>query len=481
MSVPVASAPRPTTTAVTSVVGFLVVLEFASGVLQGWLPPLLPSIVQQYGVTAADANWVNGVYLLSTAVCLPLLAKLGDVYGHRRMLVVAATLVTLGAVLVAVAPTFGVLLLGRALQGPLMAFLPLEFAILRERAQERAGRAIGLLLGALAVGGSLAFLLAGQLREHVSLAATLWVPVVVLAATVPVAALLVPETTVRTPGRVDWVGAALLGGGLALLLAGVGNGGSWGWGDARTVGAVVGGALLLGAWVAAERRVEHPLVDLGMVVQGGLGLPILAGLFLGAELFGSQSAGVLFLGLPKGAAVGLGLTSGQLGFVLLAFGVAASVGAVAAARLVERFGVRVVLAGGALCTAAGYLLTAAAHAAVGPFVVWQVLVGFGNGLTLAVLSALVVARARADAVGISSGLLNISRTVGGAVSASVFVAVMSALVVRPAGSARPVTTEAGYVAVWLVCAALAVAVAGTALLMGRRVAGHEPLTTPAAA
>jgi MFS family permease len=298
---------------------------------------------------------------------------------------------------------------------------------------------------------------------------------------VPVAALLVPETTVRTPGRVDWVGGALLGGGLALLLAGVGNGGRWGWGDARTVAAVVGGALLLVAWVAAARRVEHPLVDLGLVVRGGLGLPILAGLFLGAELFGSQTAGALFLGLPKGAAAGLGLTSGQLGFVLLAFGVAASVGAVAAARLVERFGVRVVLAGGAFCAAAGYLLTAAAHAAVGPFVVWQVLVGFGNGLTLAVLSALVVARARADAVGISSGLLNISRTVGGALSASVFVAVMSALVVRPAGSARPVTTEAGYVTVWLVCAGLAVAVAGIALLIDRRVAGHEPLTAPVAA
>ena len=112
------------------------------------------------------------------------------------MLVVASGLVTVGAVLVAVAPTFGVLLLGRALQGPLMAFLPLEFAIVRERAGDRAGRAIGLLLGALAVGGSLALLLAGVLREHLSLGATLWVPAVVLAVTVPVTALLVPETTV---------------------------------------------------------------------------------------------------------------------------------------------------------------------------------------------------------------------------------------------------------------------------------------------
>src|SRR5215218_7923497 len=102
------------------VVGFLVVLEFASGLLQGWLPPLLPGILRQYGTTAADLNWVSAVYLLSSTVCVPL---------------------------VAVAPTFGILLLGRAVQGPLGAFLPLEFAIVREHAEERAGRVIGLLVG----------------------------------------------------------------------------------------------------------------------------------------------------------------------------------------------------------------------------------------------------------------------------------------------------------------------------------------------
>jgi MFS family permease len=102
-----------------SAVGFLVVLEFASGILQGWLSPLLPGIVAQYGTTAAEVNWIGAVYLLSAAVCVPLMSKLGDRYGHRRLLIVAAALVAVGSVLVATAPTFGVLLLGRAVQGPL--------------------------------------------------------------------------------------------------------------------------------------------------------------------------------------------------------------------------------------------------------------------------------------------------------------------------------------------------------------------------
>ena len=300
------------------VVGFLVVLEFASGLLQGWLPPLLPGILRQYGTTAAELNWVSAVYLLSSTVCVPLMATLGDRYGHRRLLIIAAGLVAVGSVLVAVAPTFGILLLGRAVQGPLGAFLPLEFAIVRERAGERAGRAIGLLVGALAVGGSFGLLLAGVTRQYLSLSATLWIPAVLMIVAVPVAALLVPETTVRTPGRIDWAGAGLLSLGLVLLLAAVGNGSTWGWTDGRTVGGIVGGprrARGLGRGRAARQApVRRPVA--GPARRAGL--PMLAGFFFGAELFGSQAAGALFLGLPASTGFGLGARRRQLGLVLLA-------------------------------------------------------------------------------------------------------------------------------------------------------------------
>jgi MFS family permease len=446
-----------------SVVGFLVVLQFASGVLQAWLPPLLPSILRQYGTTAAELNWTNVVYLLSTAVCVPLMAKLGDSYGHRRLLIVAASLVAIGTVLVAVAPTFGVLLLGRAIQGPLGAFLPLEFAIVRERAGGQAGRAVGLLIGAVAIGGGVGFLLAGVTRQHLSLSLTLWIPAVVMIAAVPVAALLVPETTVRTAGRIDWGGAALLSTGLVLFLAAVGNGSGWGWTDARTVGGVVGGLALLAVWVRFEQRVAHPLVDLSLVLHGPLTLPVLAGFFYGAELYGSQVAVALFLGLPASTGFGLGLAPEQLGLVLLVFAASAFVGTVLAPRLAERFGSARALCAGALLTTTGYLLTVAAHDTAGVFVLWQVLIGLGNGVVLATLSAQVVTRAPADSVGISSGLFNISRTVGGAVSGAAFAATMAAMATQLAGAAKPVTSEAGYVAVWVVCAALALTVAGLAL------------------
>ncbi|WP_164842565.1 MFS transporter [Actinoplanes solisilvae] len=457
---------------VASVVGFLLVLEFASGLTQGWLSPLLPSILQRYDTAAASLNWVNAVYLLSSAVCVPLLSKLGDRYGHRRFLVVAAVSVAVGSVLVAVAPTFEILLLGRAVQGPLAAFLSLEFAIVRERAGSLAGRAIGLIVGALALGGSAGLLLSGVARQHLSLSATLWIPAALMILMVPVAALLVPETTLRTTGRLDWAGAALLSAGLVLLLAAVGNGSGWGWTDARTVGGIAGGLTVLAVWVRFEQRVAYPFVDVSLLMRGGLGLPVLAGLFAGAELFGSQAASALYLGLPASTGVGLGLTVLQLGLVLLAFGLAAFAGTWLAPRLSERAGSRTALAVGALLTAAGYVLTALAHDAVATFVIWQVMVGVGNGLVLATLSTYVVTLAPADAVGISSGLLNTARTVGGAVSGAAFAALMAALSTHVPGVAKPVTVEAGYVTVWLACAALVIVVAALAFRLPAN--NHDP-------
>jgi hypothetical protein len=110
-----------------------------------------------------------------------------------------------------------------------------------------------------------------------------------------------------------------------------------------------------------------------------------------------------------------------------------------------------------------------AHDTVGVFGIWRVMVGVGSGLVPAVLSSHVVTPAPADAVAISSGLLNTARTVGVAVAGAFFAAVTAAVVTRLPGVAKPVTTEAGHMTVWLVCAVLVNTVAVPALRMDGRV------------
>src|SRR4051794_24465167 len=108
------------------IVYLLVCFELTSGFLQFGLVPLLPRIGHRLGVADSALPWVMGVHLVAAAVCVPVFGRLGDLYGHRRLLRIAVAVVAAGTVLVALAPTFPALLAGRVLQGPLAALLPLE-------------------------------------------------------------------------------------------------------------------------------------------------------------------------------------------------------------------------------------------------------------------------------------------------------------------------------------------------------------------
>lgn len=465
-------SPQSDQSRIAAIVGFLVVTEFASGLTQGWINPLLPSFIARYDLSTASANWITSVALLSTVVLVPLLSKLGDLYGHKRMLTVAAGLVAIGSVLVAIAPNFFVLLIGRVLQGAITAFLALEFAIVRERAGHRAGQAIGMLIGSLTIGASLGMLFAGMAREHLGLSTSLWIPAGLMTVVTVLMIPLVPETVVRKTGGVDWLGAVLLGGGLVLFLGAIGNGARWGWLDARTVIGIVGGIIVLAIWVRVEERSADPLVQLDLVKRKDQGLPLLTAFVFGTHLFGSAAPAAVFLGLNSSTSGGhgLNLTGTALGAALLVLSATMFVGTVVAARLRALIGGTATMVIGSALSAASYLATAAFHSDLSVFLVWQAGLGLGGGLVAAVLPTIVVERAPADSVGIASGLYNTTRTAAGSVTGAVFATVMTSLVIAApsrAGHTGSIASESAFVVVWIICAVLAVIVAGLAVATGR--------------
>src|SRR5688572_23942967 len=121
-------------------VRLLVLLEVTSGFLQFGLVPLLPAIGDRLAVSDAGLSWLMAEHLLAAAVCVPVLGRLGDRHGYRRMLRVSVVLVAAGTLLVALAPSFPLLMAGRAVQGPLAALLPLEIALLRGVLPQAAAR-----------------------------------------------------------------------------------------------------------------------------------------------------------------------------------------------------------------------------------------------------------------------------------------------------------------------------------------------------
>ena len=429
-------------------VGFLAFSEVTSGMLQSWYVPLLPQIGQRLDINPAQLNWVLASYLLSTVICVPVLAKLGDKYGHRRMVLIVLGAVSAGTIITAVAPSFGIFLLGRIIQGTLGALLPLELAILRERAGASSGRAIGILVGCLGAGAAAGTLLVGLLGTHANLTVTLFVPVALALASLVTIAIFVPETSSRAEGSIDWTGAALLGTGLAAFLVGISNGSKLGWTSPTTLMAIGGGLALLVAFVVMEKKLSSPLVDLTLLTKGGVGfLLLLTGLF-GLQFYGASTVSTLyFAAKPDIVGYGFGLDSMGIALAITPVPFALMISSSLADSLARRLGTRTVLQMSALLISIWFVGLIAFRHSLTAFISMGLIGGAGIGLFVALLPALVISRARPEDSGIAGALYNTSRTVAGATAGAVFTAIMSGMVI----SGSKIPSETAFLTVWSVC------------------------------
>jgi MFS family permease len=469
----------------------LALVELSSGATQVYITPLLPTIALRFHVSVGALSWALIAFTLSTAVTTPLLTKLGDLYGHRRVLTVEVALVAIGSLLVATAPNFGLILAGRVLQGMYAAYLPLMFGLVRSRySHDDTRRSISYLTGVLLFGilGSLV-VVAMIARYAGSPTWAEWLPAGL--ALIGVASLVITrgqhagDRTAQAreaAPRVDWAGFGLLAAGLALVLLALSEGPTWGWSSGRVIGCLVAGVLALAAWAAVELRVAEPLADVRFLFRPAF-LPVYAvGFGLYFVAVGSQVVSATFGAAPgKLIGYGFGLDAFQLS-LWGAFGVVFSCVAVTATPRVSRLiGMRGVMALGALFAVAGYTLLSIDHATLVVFETFLALAAFGLGFVESSTRIIVVDQLRDGEVAVGEGIYELAITVGGAVGSAVFAAITSANASKFPGLA----TERGYELSWVVSALvalLAVTVAAGYLLVGRskKNAAAKPAAVPPA-
>ncbi|SNT59360.1 Major Facilitator Superfamily protein [Actinomadura meyerae] len=452
--------PAPPGVSVTAVVGLLVLFELVSGFLQAGIAPVLPSIGDEWGVSDSALTWVIAVQLLSAAVSLPAFGRLGDLYGHRRMLRIALVSVAVGSVLVAFAPSFAVLLAGRFLQGPLAALLPLEISLVRDRLPvDLARSAIARLVGALTLGGLLGGLgmgIADKAFGDVRLA--LGVPAVLTLVCVAVSFVAIPESARRATGRVDWPGVALLGLAVVAVLAGVSGAGDNGWLSGTTLVPVLAGLALLAAWAVVELRTAEPLVDLRAMAGRHVAPYYFASFAFGVIYFGSQSPNSTFFATdPDEAGYGFGLSSLSIALAMLPAMLVSVVASASTAVVARRVGYRNALIGSFLLVAAGFAAFAAAHDVLWLVVAELTVLAAGMGVALGAMPTVIAEASDPSRTGVATAVYNNVKTVGGAVAGGMF----GTLLAAPAGSDDP--AERGYLAVWLVGAGFALLAAVLAL------------------
>lgn len=252
------------------VVGFLAFVELTSGVLQGYYTPMLTDIARHLGVHDADVNWLEGSQLMLSALVVPALAKLGDMVGHRRILLWSTAVTAAASLVLPFTDSFAVFLVAWAVQGFYVVWLPLEIALVWSRARRLANpaavtaRAAGVLVAALETGAIVGALAGGALVDALPLRVVLLVPALLVVVCFVVVLLGVQESPDPAGGRFDTVGLVLvslallaLTGGLSLLrLEGVAAVAPW--------ALVLLGAALLWPFARWELRQDDPLVDVRM-------------------------------------------------------------------------------------------------------------------------------------------------------------------------------------------------------------------------
>ena len=324
------------------VVGVLAACGLAVSLMQTLVIPLLPRYPQLLNASTSTVTWLVTATLVAGAVCAPMLGRLGDMYGKRRMLVVALGLVTVGSALGALSPDVGTLIVARALQGASFGVVPLGISIMRDVLPEgRVGSGVALMSSSLGIGGAVGLPLTGVVAEHASwrwlFAGAAVLGVLLVAAVLRV----VDESPVRAGGRFDVPGALGLSVALVCLLLAISKGTEWG---APAAFALLGVAVVaFGAWGRFELRTRSPLVDLRVSARPAVLWTNVASVLIGFAMFAGFLVTTQVLQAPVATGYGFGLSLVLAGIVLLPIGGAMGVFSPVSARLSARFGARTTL------------------------------------------------------------------------------------------------------------------------------------------
>jgi len=272
----------------------------------------------------------------------------------------------------------------------------------------------------------------------------------------------VPESPVRSPGRVNWLGASLLSGWLIAILLGFSQAPTWGWTSPRVIGLFAIGLVLLAAWVRAESRSSEPLVDMKMMGVRGVWTVNLATLLIGFGMYNSFILIPQFVELPESTGYGFGASVTGGGLFLLPTTVLMLISSPIAGRMAGRVGSRVPLILGAAFSALAFALLAVAHSSPWQVYLGAAILGIGIGLAFASMANLIVEAVSPTQTGIASGMNTIARTIGGALGTTIAASIIDASI-----TSSGLPSESGFTIAFALCAVALLVGVGAALLVPR--------------
>ncbi|WP_043271684.1 MFS transporter [Streptomyces sp. CT34] len=402
--------------------GIVPVLAFAGivvAVMQTLLVPVIKDLPTLLNTPAGNATWVLTATLLAGAVATPIMGRLGDLYGKRRMLLTSLAVMVGGSLICGFTDDLVIMIVGRALQGFAMGAIPLGIGIMRdELPRERLGSAMALMSSSIGVGGGLALPAAALVAQHADWHALFFGAAGLGVLSILLTLVIVPETAVRAPGGFDVAGALGLSAGLVALLLPITKGSDWGWGSPTTLGLFGAAALILVLWGVMELRIADPLVDLRTSARREVLLTNLASITVGVSFYAISLVLPQLLQLPKSTGYGLGQPMVVAGLCMAPLGLTMMLVSPVYARIAARRGPKISLLLGMLVIGIGYGGGIGLMSAPWQTVIIAVVVGAGIGLAYSSLPALIVGAVDPSETGAANGLNTLMRSIGTSVSSA---------------------------------------------------------------
>ncbi|GHH33772.1 MFS transporter [Streptomyces candidus] len=387
-----------------------------------------PAIQHDLQATLADVQWITNGYLLALAVALITAGKLGDRFGHRQTFLIGIAGFAVSSAAIGFSQEIGLVIAFRVLQGLFGALLmPAALGLLRATfSAEKLNMAIGIwgmVIGASTAGGPI---VGGLLVEHVS-----WQSVFFINVPVGIIALVFGLVVLRdhraenAPRSFDIPGILLLSGAMGALVYGLIKAGeSWGWGGVNTWLCVGGSVVLFLLFAFWETKAKEPLLPLAMFRS----VPLSAGVVLMVLMAFAFMGGLFFVTFYLQGVHGLSPVDS--GLHLLPLTGMMIISSPLAGLMITKFGPRVPLVGGMVCTATAMFGMSQLDAGTGTLTMslWFGLLGLGLAPVMVGATEVIVGNAPLELSGVAGGLQQAGMQVGGALGTAVLGAVMSSRV-----------------------------------------------------
>lgn len=458
------------------VIALLASLVMVVMYIEGMLTPSLPTIEGDFKITTAQASLILSLYMVGGVAATPIVGKLGDLFGKKKMLVIVLGIYAVAVSVTGFSPTFSFMIISRAIQGVGMAVMPLGFALVREEfPKELVPKAQALISAMFGAGFAVSLPLGSLVSDYYSWRWTYHSAIPFVIALAVIASLVIKESRFRRPEvKVDYLGAVMLASVLSTFVFALSEGSAWGWTSYYTIGLLLAGAVISVPLTLYELRytrkggdaiLNFRLLKMRNVMVANVVLSIAgAGMLLSMYSLTFRFQFVLFQGQSNVIL--------KTGLSLIPFAIGTMVFGPIAGVLVTRTGVKSLASAGAVLTALGFVLQATLPAYNG-VLIYEFITGAGLSLLNGTLINFVVLTVNPRDMGLATAMNGTFRSLGSSVGSPIGGSILSTWVILYTNFPSNTAYEYAFLVGAIMFLAAALIIPFGREVLGRRLAARE--------